>query len=229
MIGCRLLFVMLSSVCAPAAATAQYINSSAPRAGSIEVGVTGTWTNGRDAGSTSATETSNPAVSSNPLTLFKADSRVKPTPGVEGQIGVYVTRAFEVEGALSFSRPVLSVHLTSDFENAGDTTAEETLTHYIVGGSALYHFGRGALRPFVFAGAAYLRQLDEGAADVQTGTELHAGGGVKYWFGRGPRRAGLRLDARVSSRDPSAGLDTRRRATLPTVSAGFAVIFSRRR
>ena len=131
----------------------------------------------------------------------------------------------EIEGTASFSRPVVSVHLTADFEGAPDTTAEETLTHYLIGGSALYHFGRGRLQPFVFGGAAYLRQLDAGAADVQDGTELHAGGGVKYWFGGGRRRSGLRVDSRASSRSRSAGFDTTRRATLPMVSAGFAVLF----
>ena len=225
MIGRRAALVVFASLCVPAAASAQYTGRNLPRTGSVEIGIAGTWTAGRHDGAASATETSNPTVSSVPLTLFSADSRVKPTPGVEGQIGVYVTRALEIEGALGFSRPVLSVHLTSDFENAPDTTAEETLTHYLVGGSALYHFGRGSLRPFVFGGASYLRQLDEGAADVQTGTEIHAGGGIKYWFGRGRRRSGLRLDARISSRDRSAGLDTAKRTTLPMVSAGLAVLF----
>jgi hypothetical protein len=207
-------------------ARAQYISSNLPRAGSIEIGGSAAWTTGRNGGAASATETSNPSVSQTPLTLFKADSRVKPAVGVEGQIGVYVSRAIEVEGNVAFSRPVLLVKLTSDFEDAADTTAEETLTHYLIGGSALYHFGRGNLRPFIFGGASYLRQLDDGAAAVQNGTELHAGGGIKYWFGRGRRhRSGLRLDARVSSRDRSAGLDTTKRATLATLNAGFAVVF----
>jgi hypothetical protein len=61
---------------------------------------------------------------------------------------------------------------------------------------------------------------------VQNGAELHAGGGIKYWFGRGRRnRAGLRLDARVSSRDRSAGFDSSRRATVATLNAGFALLF----
>jgi hypothetical protein len=212
-------------LCAPAIASAQYVNRDVPRAGSIELGVSAAGIGGRDAGSAIATETSNPAVIENPLTLFRADSRVKPAIGVEGQIGVYVSHAFELEGSVSFSRPVLSVRLTGDLEGAPDTTAEETLTQYVIGGSALYHFGRGRLRPFVFGGAGYLRQLDEGAAEVQNGTELHAGGGIKYLFGAGRHRSGLRLDARVSSRDRSAGLDPSKRATLPVVTAGVLVIF----
>ncbi len=226
MIARRVLPLLAVFVCPSAVAHAQYIGSNLPRPGSIEIGATATWTTGRTGGAASATETSNPTVSPTPLTLFKADSRVKPAVGAAGQIGVYLSRAIELEGDVAFSRPVLSVRLSSDFEGAADTTAEETLTHYLIGGSALYHFGRGALRPFVLGGASYLRQLDDGAAAVQNGTELHAGGGVKYWFGRGRRhRSGLRLDAQVSSRDRSAGLDSARRATVATLNAGFAVLF----
>jgi len=98
-------------LCAPAAARAQYVGRNVPRAGTVEVGATATWTAGRDAGSIDATETSNPTVSTSPLTLFRAGSKVKPSIGVEGQVGVYVSPAFEVEGMASFSRPVLSVRL----------------------------------------------------------------------------------------------------------------------
>jgi len=222
----RVLPLLAVFIWSSSAAQAQYTRAELPRPGSMEMGATATWTTGRNGGSASATETSNPTVSSTPLTLFKADSRVKPAVGVAGQIGVYVSRALEVEGAVALSRPVRSVRLTGDFEGAVDTTAEETLTHYLIGGSALYHFGRGRLRPFVLGGASYLRQLDDGAAAVQNGTELHAGGGIKYWFGGGRRhRAGLRLDAKVSSRDRSAALDSTKRATTATMSAGFAVLF----
>jgi hypothetical protein len=211
--------------CAPGAALAQHVNSDVPRAGMVEVGATATWTGGDDLGTIEAREISNPGVSSNPLTLFRTDAKVKPSVGVEGQIGVYLSRALEIEGTGSFSRPVLSVRLSGDFEGAPDTTAEKTLTNYLIGGAALYHFGRGRLRPFVFGGAAYLRQLDADAVAAQNGMELHAGGGLKYWLGRGRRRSALRLDARISSRNRSAGFDPMRRATLPMVSAGYALLF----
>ena len=213
------------SFCAPAAARAQYAGRELPRGGTVEVGAAAMWTGGRNFGSVTATETSNPAVSPNPLTLFRADSHLKSGIGLAGHVGVYLSPAFEVEGSASYSRPVLSVRLSADLEGAPDTIAEETLTHYVIGGSTLYHFGRGRLKPFVFGGAAYVRQLDAGAVDVQNGTELHAGGGIKYWFGRGRRRSGLRVDARISSRNRSAGLDTTTRTTLPVLSAGFAVLF----
>jgi hypothetical protein len=184
-----------------------------------------TVTSGRSLGTIAATETSNPGVTSDPLTLFVTDPKVKPAIGVEGQIGFYVSRAFEIEGSASVSRPIVSVRLSDDFEAAEDTTAEKTLTQYLIGGSALYHFGRARLKPFVFGGGAYLRQLEADGASAQNGAELHAGGGIKYWFGRGRHRSGLRLDARVSSRTRSAGFEPMEHATLAIVSAGFAVLF----
>jgi len=213
------------SVCAPAAAHAQHVGGEVPRAGTMEVGAMAAWTGGRALDAVAATETSNPGVSPNALTLFMTDPRVKPSAGVEGQVGIYLSPAFELEGAASFSRPVVSVRLSDDFEGAADTTAEKTVTHYLIGGSALYHFKRGPLTPFVFGGAAYLRQLEPDAADVQNGVELHAGGGMKYWFGKGRRRSGLRIDARISSRSRSAGFDPTKHTTVPVVSAGFAVLF----
>ena len=90
MIRCAVLLVSAACGCAPAVAHAQYVNRDVPRAGTIEVSGAATWTSGRNAGSVAATETSNPAVSPNPLTLFRADSRVKPSTGVEGQVGVYL-------------------------------------------------------------------------------------------------------------------------------------------
>jgi hypothetical protein len=211
-------------VCAAGSANAQYV-SGLPRRGSVEIGAAVTLNGGRTDAPTSATETSNPIVSSTPLTLFRAQASLEPAVGIEGRVGVYLTPAVELEGAGSFTRPVLAVRLTGDFEGAVDTTADETSTQYLIGGSALYHFGRGRLQPFVFGGAAFLRQLDAGGVDAQNGTELHAGGGMKYWFGHGRRRTGLRADGRVSSRDKSGGLDPTKRITLPVVSAGVVVNF----
>ena len=213
------------AVCTPLDAHAQYVGRELPRAGTVEVGATAVLTTGRSLGTVTATETSNPGVSSNPLGLFVSDLRVKPSLGMEGQVGVYLSPVFELEGNASYTRPVVSAHLSDDFEAAPDTTAEKTVTHYVIGGSALYHFGRGRVKPFVFGGAAYLRQVEPEGADVQNGTEFHAGGGVKYWFGKGRRRSGVRVDARVSSRNRSAGFDPMRHSTVALVSAGFAVLF----
>ena len=70
--------------------------------------------------------------------------------------------------------------------------------------------------PFVSGGGGYLRQIDEENSDLVTGTEIHGGGGVKYWFGSGGRRLGLRFDAGVSS----AQQERRFRAEAPARAGG---------
>ena len=98
------------------------------------------------------------------------------------------------------------------------------MTSYLAGGTLLYHFGRGAFVPFVSGGGGYLRELHEDNAVVLTGAEIHAGGGLQYWFGKGAHRFGLRVDAQVSSRSKSIGFEDKRRV-LPVVGAGVTYLF----
>ena len=55
--------------------------------------------------------------------------------------------------------------------------------------------------PFCLGGAGYLRELHEQDALVEDGLEYHAGGGLKWWFGQGRRRVGVRGEAGISIRD----------------------------
>ena len=73
-------------------------------------------------------------------------------------------------------------------------------------------------------GGGYLRQLNENNADLLTGTEIHAGGGLKYWMGTGPHRLGFRLEALASARSKSVAFEQKRRI-LPSVVAGLAYLF----
>ena len=102
--------------------------------------------------------------------------------------------------------------------------AEGTVTSYLMGGSLLYHFGDGRIVPFVSGGGGYLRQLNENNADLLTGTEIHAGGGVKYWIGTGAHRLGLRLEAQASARSKGVAFEQKRRL-LPTVVGGISFLF----
>lgn len=209
----------------PAFASAQpYLGTSAPRAGSLEISGGVVWTAGYDAGSRDATESRNSATGGEPLTLFSSSARVSPAAGIEGRAGVYLGARVSAEAAFQFSRPSLRVTLGDDFENATAKEAVGGLSSYLIGGSVLYHFGRGRVVPFVMGGAGYLRQLDEDNAEVLTGNELHGGGGVKVWFGTGQSRFGVRLDARASSRSRSAGFEQKRRV-LPVVGAGLVYLF----
>ena len=96
-----------------------------------------------------------------------------------------------------------------------DTTAEETVSHYLFEGSLVWHlrhlsFASGRAIPYLAGGAGYLRELHEGNQLVETGQEYHALGGLKYWLGSRARRFGLRIEGGVSAR--KKGIRPRRRA-----------------
>ena len=100
-------------------------------------------------------------------------------------------------------RPVYEVRISGDIEDAPDTTAEETLSRP-PDGSVVWHVTRAGFEragPFLFGGAGYLRELHEDDALVEEGLEYHAGGGIKWWFGQGRRRVGVRGEAGISIRD----------------------------
>ena len=219
-----LLIALLFAAVLPTAASAQpvYIGKSAPQRGTFEIGAGGVWTGGYDAGSTEATLT-RPG-SSTPLTLFAIDSEMRRAPGINAQLGLFLSSRVSIEGAFQYSRPILRARVTSDFESAPDTDVDGVVVTYLARGSLLYHFADGRFVPFVSGGGGYLRQIDDENSDLVTGTEIHAGGGVKYWFGSSGRRVGLRFDAVVSSRDKSVAFEQKRRI-VPAVGAGIAFQF----
>ena len=198
--------------------------SPAPHPGWLEIGGGVVWTAGYDAGRGTATESPNSSTSAPPLTLFSSSARVPAVAGVEARAGVYLAERVSVEAAFQFSRPTLRVRLDDDFENAAPQEAVGGLSSYVIAGSLLYHFGSGRVVPFVSGGGGYLRQLDEDNADVLTGNEVHAGGGVRLWFGTGASRLGLRVDAKGSVRSRSAGFEQKRRV-LPVLGAGIVYRF----
>jgi hypothetical protein len=210
----------------PAGALAQpYPRASAtPHRGTVEISAAATWARGYDAGGLNANETSNTTTGGAPLTLFSVSSRVQSGSGGAARIGVYLTRRVSLEGLFEYSRPILRAHVSNDFEQAPDVDADGTITSYLAGGSLLYHFGSGSFVPFVSGGAGYLRQLHEENAELLTGTEIHAGGGLKYWLGTGRHRFGFRVDAQASSRSKSVAFEQKRRV-VPTVGAGIAFLF----
>jgi hypothetical protein len=213
-------FVLL----APLYAGAQpYLGSARPDAGTIELGGGVLWTRGYDAGGGAALETRNTGTGTGPLTLFETDSQMLSTTGAGAQIGVYLSRRISAEAVFQYSRPILRLRATSDFENADPVSIDGQVTTYVAGGSLLYHFGDGRFVPFVSGGGAYVRQLHEDNAVAITGTEIHAGGGVKLWFGSASR-VGVRLDAQVSSRDKAVAFEEKRRI-IPTLGAGLTVRF----
>ena len=200
-----------------------YIGGTGPEAGTIEIGGGPLWVGGYDAGGSAALETRNTTGGTGPLTLFETDSQMLSTTGIGAQLGVYLGRRISAEAVFQYSRPILRLRPASDFENADAVNIDGQVTTYVAGGSLLYHFGGGRFVPFVSGGGGYLRQLHQDNAVVVTGTEIHAGGGVKLWFGSASR-VGLRLDAQVSSRDKAVSFEEKRRI-VPTLGGGLTVRF----
>lgn len=212
----RGLAALLAAACAlgwPGAAHAQ-----SPDAGRIELSGGVVFVGGFDEGDRVARLTAN---AGGTFDQFSTSGTLDPAVGVQARLGLFLTRALAIEGGVRWTRPVFAIRITGDTEGGPDTTAEETLNQYIVDGSAVLHFGdRTSDRtvPFVYGGAGYLRELHEGDALVEEGTEFHVGGGVKFLMGAS-RRVGVRLEAGLSLRDGGLDVEEKRR-TVP-VAGGF--------
>ncbi|HET9265615.1 MAG TPA: outer membrane beta-barrel protein [Vicinamibacterales bacterium] len=198
-----------------------------PRAGSWEIGGGVMYVGGYDLGDATAELTRNTTSGALGFDLFATASRVENTWALNGRFGYYLSPRLAIEGGVRYGKPVYSVELSGDAEDAPDITAEEELDQYVFTGSVLWHFGPAAsprtrVVPFVFGGAGYLRELHEGQELVETGVEYHAGAGVKYWFGGARRRFGLRGDAGVSFRD--GGFDPEEKVR-PVLTAGASVVY----
>jgi hypothetical protein len=215
---------------APASARAQiYIGQDIPHGGNFEIGGGIAWLPGSNLGSASAEETRNPGTGTGPFVLFSTDSRTTAAAGLQGRFGGYLSRSVSLEAGVLFSRPELSTRLTGDAESAPELTATETLTRFVLDGSALFHltglsFGGGRGIPFLSGGGGYLRDLHEKNELAETGHEFHFGGGLHYWFGQGKHRVGVRTDFGVSRRSGGAdAVDTAR--TIPVIAGSIAYLF----
>ncbi len=157
--------------------------------------------------------------------LFTTDNEVRQAFGVQARVGFVVTPAIVVEGGLRFTRPVYQVRVSGDAENAADITVEETLSQYVFDASVVWQFSPGERAvPFVFGGAGYLRELHEEDALVEEGVEYHAGVGLKWWFGQGGRRFGLRGEGGISIRDGGFDFKDGQRV-VPVVSGSLVYTF----
>ena len=202
------------------------IGREVPRSGSWEAGGGIIWSTSVDGPEATAELTDNGQTSGG-LDLFTSEGRLENGAGLKATLAYYLSSAVAIEGGLRFSKPRLSYRLSDDFEDAPDLTAEETLSRYVITGSVVWHLrsGRGKrLIPFVVGGAGYIRDLHEENELVETGTEYHGGGGVKYWLGSGRRRWGLRGEAVMSIRD--GGFDFRDGTrTAPVLSGTLIYLF----
>ncbi|MCA1586347.1 MAG: hypothetical protein LC791_16780 [Acidobacteria bacterium] len=159
------------------------------------------------------------------FTLFRTATSFESTIGVEGRVGFSLTPSIAVEGGVAWSRPHLAVAISDDVEGANASFDGETTSQYVIEGSLVWMLpivrGAARLRPFVFGGAGYLRQLYEERTLAETGQLFHVGGGVQYLLrgADGRRRPlGVRGDARAYIRRKGIELEDQSR-TYPALSA----------
>jgi Outer membrane protein beta-barrel domain len=215
----------------PASAqTQRRFHPDAPHTGAVEVEAAALWTGGYDAGTSPANLTRNPSTGTAPLELFQTSSRLSSSPGGEVRLGVYLTPRFSVEGGVAYSRPNLETKASGDFESAPDATLSVSVAEYLIDASAVYQvasIGGDRGGPFVSGGGGYLRQLYDGNVNLQTGSEFHGGGGLRYWLSEGRRRIGVRIEGRASVRTHSIDPEQqqKKRRVLPVFSAGVLFVF----
>jgi hypothetical protein len=224
----RHIFVLIALLGLTARAEAQrQPGVDAPRRGSVEASGGGMFARGFELGSLTAELTR--STPTDQFDLFTSDSEITGFPGAYTRLGYYLTESLSVEGGLRYARPILSVRLSGDAESAPSVTADETVSHYIFEGSALWHlrglsFGSGSAIPYIGGGAGYLRELHEGNQLVETGQEYHAVAGLNYWLGSGRHRFGLRMEGGLSARRKGFDPDDSLR-TLPIVFGGVSYLF----
>ena len=215
---------------AAGAASAQTIASSdAPRKGSLELSGGALFAPGYDIGSQAAELTRNGDNSLGPFDLFSSETSMDAATGFQGRLAFYLSPRISIEGGVRYARPTVATRLTDDTENADDTTATEQISQYGFDGAVVYHltnlaFGGGRAVPFVSGGGGYLRELHEGDELIETGNTINATGGVKYWFGGGRRRFGLRVEAGISSRSGGFDFEDGRR-TVPLFGGSLVYLF----
>lgn len=221
-----LLATVLMGVALPAAAQEPGDAGDAIAPARWEVAVGGVWFMGANLGSSTATlEQPN----GQPFTLFRTETSMDGAPGVALTLGRHATPRLFIEAAFSYARPGVSTKVTADAEDAPPVTSTITLNQYLVEGSVRLHLARswGRFRPYVRAGAGYLRQLDADHAHVEAGALFHAGGGVDRAFVSRPaariERIGVRLEARLTGR--TGGFDVEDGTRLGA-AAGALLFFS---
>jgi hypothetical protein len=152
-----------------------------------------------------------------PFSLLRAESTIEAAWSADLRIGVALTRALELEVGGSYATPQLAVTVSQDNELGEGAFASERIEQYAVDVSGVYLVPNltvaSRLRPYLIGGGGYLRQLHEGRLKVETGSTVHVGGGLRYWWrgGRGTQRSlGARAEARYVRR--TGGIDFEERA-----------------
>jgi hypothetical protein len=163
-------------------------------------------------GTTDATET---APNGSRFRLFESKTTLAPVVGVEGSLGVRLTRSIDAELSTSYGSADLQTRVSSDAENAAALSIAESVKQLRLEGSLVLHVARWQLGeravPFLTAGGGYLRHLHEGRTLAEPGRVYHVGAGLNYRLRRarraGSRGAGVRIDARALIRSGGVAFD----------------------
>jgi hypothetical protein len=178
----------------------------------FEAGIGSLWIGQQPLGTRAASETTG-AGGSTPL--FSTSSDLASAAGIDGRIGVRVTRSLVAEADASYLKPQLRVAIGGDLEGAAAVTATETVHQFTIGGGVLWYLPNRAwtrrFAPFAMAGGGYLRQLHDQGTLVDTGRYYQVGGGVTYLLAsRGhfhTKGIGARADVRALIRSKGVAFD----------------------
>lgn len=163
--------------------------------------------------------------------LFVTATQVDWSVGASGTVGVRLTRTLRADLTVAFNPTRVSTQVTADREGISDTSAREPVTQFLIEGGVVMQRRRWQgqrLSPFVSAGGAWLRQLNDGRTLVQNGQSGYLGAGV-YYVERltNPGRikaSGIRLDVRLQGFRGGVALDHRVYAA-PVVAASVFTWF----
>jgi hypothetical protein len=156
------------------------------------------------------------------FSFFTADSRVTRVTAPQFRVGFAMTRRLAIEAGVAQSNPRIAVSIAGDAEAPAQELFGEELQQYLVdaGVSWLLPVTVGKVVPFVAGGGGYLRQLHEDRTLGEDGRIYYAGGGARYWWRGGDRRAtalGIRGDVRVNVRQNGIDFENKMRV-YPTLS-----------
>ena len=178
----------------------------------FEVGIGSLWIGRQPLGSKGATETTG---AGGTLTLFTSSSELAGGAGLDGRIGVRLTRWLVAEAEASYLKPQVRIAIGGDFEGASPVTATETVQQLTIGGGVRWNLSSRhwtpRFTPFAMAGGGVLRQLHERGTLLETGRYYQVGGGATYLLVQGrhfhTKGIGARVDARALVRSKGLAFD----------------------
>jgi hypothetical protein len=193
-------------------APAAFAQAADPPKTRFEVAFGALWIGHEPLGTGSANETTSTAGSA---PLFSTSADLASVAGIDGRIGVRLTRSLVAEVEASYLKPQLRIAISGDFEGAAALTATETVEQVMVGGGVLWYLPNRRwsprFAPFAMAGGGYLRQLHDQETLIETGRFYQLGGGATYLLISSPhfhtKGIGARIDVRALVRSKGVAFD----------------------